>query len=101
MESAPQERLRDLIARGESSSLEFKSSLRYDRERGVVNKELTKAVAKTIAGFLNGEGGTLLLGVSDEGGITGIEDDLATLRRPNADGFEQNLRAAPRGPSWT
>ena len=36
-------------------------------------------IAKTIAGFINGEGGTLWLGVGDDGEVKGIADDLAIL----------------------
>jgi len=53
---------------------------------------LQKAVAKTIAGFLNFEGGTLLVGVADDGTVVGIEHDLRTLQRQDLDGFEQALR---------
>jgi len=41
---------------------------------------LETAVLKTIAAFLNSaEGGTLLIGVADDGTIHGIESDYATL----------------------
>jgi hypothetical protein len=53
-----------LIQSGEGQNLEFKSSLRWDLNLSQVNKELTKTVAKTVAGFMNGDGGTLLIGVS-------------------------------------
>ena len=72
--------------------MEFKSSLRFDFATGKVNKELTKVVAKTIAGFLNADGGSLLIGVDDEGVVKGIGDDMKTLPRQSTDGFEQNLR---------
>ena len=38
---------------------------------------------------MNGEGGTLLIGVDDEGRVIGIEDDITTLNtKPNRDGWE-------------
>ncbi|MEW5999844.1 MAG: ATP-binding protein [Pseudomonadota bacterium] len=80
-----------LIARGEGEHLEFKSSLRWDRRQEQVNRGLQKVVVKTIAGFLNHEGGTLLIGVEDDGDIAGIEADLQTLKHPNQDGFERLL----------
>jgi predicted HTH transcriptional regulator len=49
-------------------------------------------VAKTVAGFLNFEGGALLIGVADDGTVIGIENDMATLSRQDVDGFEQTLR---------
>ncbi len=39
------------------------------------DKGVTHAVLKTIAAFLNTEGGDLLIGVADDGSIVGIEQD--------------------------
>lgn len=78
----------------EGTHVEFKSSLRYDFATGEVNKDLTKAVVKTIAGFLNVSGGTLIIGVSDDRQVVGIEHDLETLSRKNLDSFEMTLRNA-------
>ena len=82
-----------LIRRGESDTLEFKSSARWDRIRERKNSDLESAIIKTIAGFLNHRGGDLLIGVGDDGAITGLEADYATLKRKNRDGFEQFILA--------
>ena len=88
-------RVRRLITHGESAEVEFKSSLRYDVDKGGTNTELTKAVTKTLAAFLNCRGGTLLIGIDDSGDVVGIERDLKTLQhKPNVDGFELCLREA-------
>jgi hypothetical protein len=87
----------DLIGQGESPTVEYKASLRYDIQRRTVNTDLTKSVTKTIAAFLNAGGGTLLIGVTDAGEISGIENDYTTLGdKGNRDGFELKLRAAIR-----
>ncbi len=66
----------DLIQRGESKTLEFKSTLRWNLKEGRQDdKTVTHAVLKTIAAFLNTEGGDLLIGVADDGSIVGIESD--------------------------
>jgi type I restriction enzyme R subunit len=66
----------ELIKRGESKTLEFKSTLRWNlKESRQDNKEVTHAVLKTIAAFQNTEGGDLLIGVADDGAIIGIEYD--------------------------
>ena len=66
----------ELIKQGESKTLEFKSTLRWNlREDRKDDKRVTHAALKTIAAFLNTEGGDLLLGVADDGGIVGIERD--------------------------
>ena len=84
--------LEDLIQAGESPVLEYKSSLRWDLRQEQVNRGLQKIVAKTVAGFLNFEGGTMLIGLADDGTILGIEQDMETLGRRDIDGFEQTLR---------
>jgi hypothetical protein len=66
----------ELIKRGESKTLEFKSTLRWNlKEDRQDDKAVTHAVLKTIAAFLNTEGGDLLIGVADDGSIVGIERD--------------------------
>ncbi len=83
-----------LIAHGESDSLEFKSSFRWDLRENKVNRALETVVLKTLAGFMNREGGTLLIGVADDGGIVGLEHDYKTLKKPDRDGFKQALMTA-------
>lgn len=83
--------VRELIGAGESQIVEFKSSMRWDVREQQVNKELERVVAKTVVGFLNAEGGTLLIGVADDGTVLGIDDDLRTLARSDRDAFEQKL----------
>jgi len=80
-----------LIRSGESERLEFKSSLRWDFRKGSGNRELESVIVRAIAGFLNAEGGTLLIGVADDGSVVGLEKDYHTLRTKNRDGFERFL----------
>ena len=84
--------VRRLMATGENDRIEFKSSLRWDRREQRVNKDLEKVVVKTLAGFLNADGGTLLIGVDDAGAAIGLADDYETLRKKDRDGFEQHLQ---------
>ena len=86
--------LRALIARGESVNLEFKSSFRWDLRENKINRALEAVVLKTLAGYMNGNGGTLLIGVADDGSIAGLEHDYTTLKKPDRDGFEQVLMTA-------
>ena len=80
-ESGIEEQLRKLLAEGEGSTLEYKSSLRWDYNESRVNKDLAKVIVKTLAAFLNSQGGTLLIGVNDEGGLLDLEMDISTLGR--------------------
>jgi len=75
------------IKGGENDYVEFKSSLRWDYEQGNVNKVMESIIAKTIAAFMNAEGGKLFIGVNDAGEILGIGKDYETLKNKNKDGF--------------
>ena len=78
-----------LLEKGENESVEYKSSLRWDLKLCRINRQVEHAAMKSIAGFMNCRGGTLILGVNDHGVPLGIEPDFATLKRKDADGFEQ------------
>jgi predicted HTH transcriptional regulator len=41
--------------------------------------QVEAVIAKTVCGFLNGRGGTLLIGVDDEGEALGLAADLELL----------------------
>ena len=82
--------LSQLIAAGESERLEFKETLRWDVVTNTLNKKLEDVVVKTIAGFANGGGGTLLIGVADDGTVKGLERDYACLGG-NRDKLELHL----------
>ena len=49
-------------------------------------------IAKAVAGFLNTEGGALLIGVDDSGTVLGLVNDFSTVRGSDADRFELWLR---------
>jgi len=83
----------ELIKQGESKTLEFKSTLRWNlKEDRQDDKIITHAALKTIAAFLNTEGGDLLIGVADDGSIVGIEKD----KLDNEDKFMRHLAQAVR-----
>ena len=69
----------ELINMGEGFNLEFKSTLQWDVVEDRQNKALRDSVLKTIAAFMNSQGGTLLIGVEDSGHIFGLDKDLSTL----------------------
>lgn len=108
-----QEDLQNIIAQeiadGESAYLEFKSSLVFDRDKAqfkpdlpikeYYSNEVLFSVLKTIAAFCNTGGGTLLIGVHDNGSAIGIEDDYQLLKKPEQmfDGWELLLRDSIEG----
>lgn len=64
-----------LIAEGEGKQVEFKSTLRTDLRKGKKDRNIENAVLKTLAAFLNTDGGTLLIGVGDDGSVLGVAAD--------------------------
>ena len=92
-EDAPEIEIRELIASGESDTVEFKSTLRYDLRTKQVNKKLEYVIAKTIAAFMNSDGGNLFIGVDDNSSVLGLNDDLNTFNedKRSLDGFELQL----------
>lgn len=85
------EEVQQLILAGESDTVEFKSTLRYDLHNKEVNKKLEYVIAKTITAFMNSDGGNLFIGVDDNQNMLGLADDISTLSKPNIDGFELHL----------
>ncbi len=77
-----------LLMAGENAKVEFKSSARWDLRENKKNPVMEQVILKTVAAFLNSDGGTLLLGVSDDGTVLGLEHDYQTLQKKNADGYE-------------
>jgi len=89
-----QKDLRALISHGESATVEFKSTFKWDIKESKPNKSLEDVILKTLAGFMNGEGGTLIIGVSDDGQILGLKGDYNILKKKDRDGFEQAVMTA-------
>ena len=70
--------LSKLVVNGESEAVEFKSTLRTNLHTGNKDPRMELSVLKTLAGFLNTNGGMLVIGVSDDGSPVGIQvDDFA------------------------
>jgi CBS domain-containing protein len=81
----------DVLCKDEGQYLEFKSTLRYDLDRKCVNASLEHVVLKTVCAFMNSEGGDLVIGISDDRKVSGLEYDYSTLKTQNRDGFENKL----------
>ena len=78
-----------LLASDESARLEFKSSLRVPvtplppgnkKSAKEIEQALELGILKTLAAFLNTDGGTLIVGVADDGTIIGIEVDYPRVQ---------------------
>jgi hypothetical protein len=94
------------LLEGESEEIEFKSSLFLDTKKREYNPELRLeecrsesvlfASIKTIAAFMNSEGGKLYVGVRDDGVAVGLQDDIACYpgSKGDFDSFDLFLRAS-------
>lgn len=86
----------------EDDHTEFKSSIVFTpADINPRIDEQIKTIMKTIAGFMNKDGGTLYLGVNDAGVVCGIESDFKHLNtsetdrytyHQNQDGYEIKIR---------
>ena len=65
-----------LVENGESTQVEFKSTLRMNLHTGERDPRMEHSALKAIAGFLNAHGGTLIIGVADDGTALGVDADL-------------------------
>ncbi|MEM8605571.1 MAG: RNA-binding domain-containing protein [Myxococcota bacterium] len=67
--------VRALIDQGEGARLEFKSTVRRNLKTGKNSKDIELAWLKGAVAFMNSDGGTVLIGVADDGTIRGVEED--------------------------
>ncbi len=93
-EGVGEEQLAVLIQSGESTELEFKSTARHNMHTKATDDAVTWSVVKTIAAFMNTNGGTLLIGVDDNGRPIGIDLDYSYVRGRDRDGWELWLTGA-------
>lgn len=80
-EALGDDRIERLITQGESATLEFKSTARWNVRGNIQDKKMELEILKTVASFLNSKsGGTLLIGVEDNGNVYGLEADYTTFK---------------------
>jgi len=77
----------EIIENDEDFTVEFKSTARWDLRQRTPSKAMEDAVVKTVAGFLNTDGGTLLIGVGPDREVVGLDHDYPRVKPPNGDGF--------------
>ncbi len=80
-----------LIGLGESLTVEFKRSARWNESKGAKDPALELAILKTVAGLMNAQGGSLLIGVGDDGEVVGLEADYRTISNGDRDRYESWL----------
>lgn len=85
-----EDQILSLIRKGENKHIEFKETFSKNIRTNQKDKEIEKSSLKNIVGYLNADGGTLLIGVSDDGQIAGVESDFFN----SADNYKLNFKNA-------
>lgn len=80
----------DLLRQMETNRVEFKKSARASLENSASEKVINDGVIKTVAAFLNAAGGTLGIGITDDGDILGLQPDL-DFKHQDLDGYQNWL----------
>jgi hypothetical protein len=81
------DKIKSLVRAGESKVLEFKQTFVMDMKTGSKESYISDASLKTIAAFLNTDGGDLLIGVNDEGKIVGVDEEIEKLFSGSTDKY--------------
>ena len=76
-----------LVKLDESATLEFKSTLRVCLKTGKPEKYIEYSILKSVAALANSFGGKLVIGVSDDNTLLGLETDYLALTKQDRDGF--------------
>jgi len=84
----------DILKGEEEQKTEFKSSFRLDLKSKNLSESLKHEVIRTVCGFMNSDGGVLLIGVANDKTVVGIQDELKRVKGKNRDGYELVLRKA-------
>jgi hypothetical protein len=85
--------IEEQIKSGESTNIEFKSTLRVNMFTNKPDKSMEHSCMKTIAAFLNSNGGTLFIGIDDKKAILGLQNDLNSfnVNKDQFDEFQKHL----------
>ncbi len=77
--------IRSLVRQGESKTVEFKQTLSLDVRTRKKEKYIEQTVLKTVCAFLNSDGGTLLVGVTDDGELPGLGFEIKNFYQSSKD----------------
>jgi hypothetical protein len=79
-----------VIQRGESETVEFKATFKWDINENRANRELPEEVTQAICAFSNSRGGTVFIGVMDDKSIYGLKKDIKKIFK-DIDIFQQEV----------
>ncbi|WP_203236760.1 DUF4357 domain-containing protein [Nocardia panacis] len=82
----------ELISGGESQTVEFKASAFLDLKTMQAEPERKHIIVKTVCALLNGDGGSLFIGVEDSGKPVGLDNDMTAIDVADLDRYELRLQ---------
>ena len=77
----------ELLIDDETRTVEYKQTARWNVRERRRDSAMEQVIVKTVAGMLNDRGGTLLIGVTDNRELVGLDNDYAQVKPANADGY--------------
>jgi Putative DNA-binding domain/Type I restriction modification DNA specificity domain len=80
------DRIRGFVREGETKYVEFKETLSLDIKKQTKEKYIENSALKTVVAFLNTYGGKLIIGVSDDAQIPGVDAEIEKFHK-NLDKF--------------
>ncbi|WP_193085879.1 N-6 DNA methylase [Halomonas sp. FME65] len=90
--------VRYMLEKNENKHIEFKqcfflseSQVYNEAESVGINKGEQRKAVKNTASFINSEGGSLLIGVNDGGGVVGVEREMARLKMKKSEQYIKGL----------
>jgi len=86
------DKIKSEIRSGEGKHLEFKQTLSLCVREKQKKDHIEHQILKTLCGFMNTDGGVLLVGVNDDQLILGIDDEMKLLYKSSKDEYLKKVR---------
>jgi hypothetical protein len=86
------DKIKSEIRTGEGKHLEFKQTLSLCMREKQKKDYVEHAILKTLCGFMNTDGGVLLVGVDDDGLIVGVDREMKMLYKSSRDEYFKKIR---------
>jgi len=91
-QSITTENIEEILKKDESLTLEFKSTLKFDLRENKPNKDRINDILRSITGFMNRGGGTLIVGYDDDNKkMIGLEIDYPHVGKKEWDSWKNTL----------
>jgi len=86
------DKIKSEIRSGEGKHIEFKETIALCMRENERRDYVETSILKTICGFLNSDGGVLIVGVNDFGVINGVDHEMNKLYKNSNDEYLKKVR---------